>query len=271
MPFLSSFIDHPNENSMIRNTIMRFTVALTALTAAAAGAQPNPSSTLPPASTLVAKYAAAIGAPAMIKAAQITTRGGMAMTAAGINATFEMVQLQPNRMQMVTTIPGVGAIQVGYDGTTAWSVDPMQGPRLLGGKELDEIREEADPRAAARSPELFSSVQTVADTTMGGERCYLVKLTWKSGRETYDCYSAKSGLMVGSKSVQQTAMGAIPVSSVYSEYKKFGDFMIPTKTVQSMMGQEQVMTISAVEVGNGAGVAITPPPEIKALAKPAGK
>ena len=28
---------------------------------------------------------------------------------------------------------------------------------------------------------------------MGGEQCYLVKLTWKSGRETFDCYSGKSG------------------------------------------------------------------------------
>jgi hypothetical protein len=44
--------------------------------------------------------------------------------------------------------------------------------------------------------------------------------------------------------------------------------MMPTKTVQSMMGQQQVMTISSVEVGTGAGVTIAAPPEIKALVKP---
>lgn len=248
---------------MIRTKTLGFTVALTALAASSAGAQ-----SLPPAVTLLAKYATAIGGPAMLRAPQITTRGALAMSAAGINATFELLQLAPNKIQMVTTIPGVGAIQVGYDGTTAWSVDPMQGPRVLSGKEMDEIREEADPRAAARVPELFSSLQTVADTTMGGEQCYLVKLTWKSGRETFDCYSAKTNLLVGSKNVQQTAMGAIPVTSLYSDYKKFGDFTMATKTVQSMMGQQQVMTITAVEVGTGAGVAITAPPEIKTLAKP---
>jgi len=251
---------------MIRNYGLRFTVAAATLLAVSAGAQ-TPASALPPAAPLVAKYAAAIGAPALMRAPQITTKGGMAMVAAGINATFEMVQLRPNSMQMLTTIPGVGAIQVGYDGTIAWSVDPMQGPRLLAGKELDEIREEADPRATARAPDLFSAVETVADTTMGGERCYLVKLTWKSGRETFDCYSPTSGLMVGSKSVQQTAMGAIPVTTVYSDYKKFGDFTMPTKTTQSMMGQQQVITISSVEVGTGAGVSIVAPPEIKALVK----
>jgi hypothetical protein len=225
---------------MIRNYGFRFTVAVTALAAAAVSSGAQAPTLLPPAATLVAKYATAIGAPALMKAPQITTKGGMAMVAAGINATFEMVQLAPNRMQMMTTIPGVGSIQVGYDGTIAWSVDPMQGPRLLAGKELDEIREEADPRATGRSPDLFSAVETVADTTMGGERCYMVKLTWKSGRETFDCYSPTTGLMVGSKSVQQTAMGAIPVTTVYTEYKKFGDFMMPTKTTQSMMGQQQV-------------------------------
>jgi hypothetical protein len=252
---------------MNRTQTLRLTLALTALVAATAGAQ---SASLPPAATLLAKYATAIGGPAMLRAPQITTRGGLLMSAAGINATFEMLQLAPNKMQMVTTIPGVGAIQVGYDGTTAWSVDPMQGPRILSGKELDEIREEADLRAAARVLELFASLQTVADTTMGGEQCYLVKLTWKSGRETYDCYSANSGLLVGSRNVQQTAMGAIPVTSLYTDYKKFGDFTLATKTVQSMMGQQQVMTITAVEVGTGVGVAIDPPSEIKALAKPPG-
>ena len=254
---------------MTRTNSLRFTFALTMLAAAGAGAQQNAS--LPAASTLVAKYDAAIGAQAMMKAPQVTTKGGMTMSAAGINATFEMLQLAPNRMQMVTTIPGVGAIQLGYDGTTAWSVDPMQGPRVLTGKEADEIIEQADPRAGARSPELFTAVQTVADTTMNGERCFLVKFNWKSGRETFDCYSAASGLMVGSKSVQQTQMGQIPVTTLYSDYKKFGDFMVPTKTVNSMMGQEQVMTVSAVQVGTGAGVTIAAPAEIKALVKPAGK
>lgn len=250
---------------MIRTNVARLAGAVVTLTALTAGAQQT--ATLPAAATLIAKYAEAIGAPAMVKAPQITTKGALTMPAAGLTAAFEMVQVAPNKMQMMTTIPGVGAIQVGFDGTTGWSVDPMQGPRLLAGKELDEIREQADPRATGRSPELFSAVQTVADTTMGGEQCYMVKLTWKSGRETFDCYSGKTGLMVGSKSVQQTSMGAIPVEMTYSEYKKFGDFMMPTKMVQSLMGQQQVTTILGVEVAAVPVVVITMPAEIKALKK----
>jgi hypothetical protein len=146
-------------------------------------------------------------------------------------------------------------------------MDPMQGPRVLSGGELDQMRDEADRRANVRDATLFTSMTTVADTTMNAERCYLVKLMWKSGRESYDCYSAASGLLIASKSTQKTPMGEIPVVTTFSDYKKFGDVTVPTKTVQELMGQQQILTVSSVEFGDGAGVVITPPDAIKALIK----
>ncbi len=255
---------------MIRNSISRCITAAAAVTAiaVAAGTASAQTPVLPPAATLLAKYGVAVGAKAMLKSASISSKGALSMPAAGMEATFEMLQLAPNRMQMVTTIPGIGTIQVGYDGTIGWSVNPMQGPRLLSGKELDQIRDEANLQMATRSPEMYTAVQTVADTTMGGERCYLIKMTWKSGRETFDCFSPTTAYMVGSKTVQETGMGAVPVTTLFSEYKKFGDMTVPTRTVLEVMGQQQIVTIKSVEVGTGAGLAIKPPAEIQALAKP---
>jgi hypothetical protein len=102
---------------------------------------------------------------------------------------------------------------------------------------------------------------------MNNEACYLVKLTWKSGRESYDCYSKGSGLLIASKTVQKTAMGEIPVVSYLSDYKKFGDVTVPTKTVQELAGQQQIITIQTVEFGDGKGVVIAPPDAVKALIK----
>lgn len=235
----------------------------------AASAQVTP--TLPAGTAIVARYAAAVGGPAFLSAKSIVTKGAMSMPAAGISATFELTQLSPNQMQMVTEIPGMGAVQAGFDGTTGWSMDPMQGPRLLTDKELDQIRDESDRRATVRAAEMFTSIVTVADTTMNSERCYLVKLVWKSGRETFDCYSPTTGLMVASRSVQKTAMGDIPVVTLLSDYKKFGDVTVATKSVQEAMGQQQVFSISSVEFGNGAGMTIAPPAAVKALVKPAAK
>ncbi|MEO8575874.1 MAG: hypothetical protein ABI556_04200 [Gemmatimonadales bacterium] len=251
---------------MIRNSMLRMAAVVLPMAAAAsvASAQ-NPS--LPSAASLVAKYSAAVGAPAFVNAKAIITNGAMSMPAAGMNATFEMTQVAQNQMSMVTTIPGMGEVTVGFDGTTAWAVDPMQGPRVLSGKELDEMKDGADRRVMSRQPDMFTTLQTVADTTMNSERCYLVKFVSKANRESYDCFSASSGLIVASKSTQKTAMGDIPVVSLLSDYKKFGDFSVATKNVQELMGQQQIVTISSVAVSDGVGVKIAPPAAIQAMVK----
>jgi hypothetical protein len=220
---------------------------------------------LPAADALITKYVAAINGPAMMTAKSIVTKGGMSMPSAGINGTVEMTQNGTNQMAMVTNIPGMGEIQAGFDGTIAWAADPMQGPRLLTGKELEQIKDEADRRTVVRDAALFSAMQTVADTTMNGERCYEVKLTWKTGRETFDCYSAASGLLIASRSVQATSMGSVPVVTLFNDYKKFGDVTVATKTTMEMMGQQQILTINSIELGTGAVIA--PPPAVAALAK----
>ena len=247
---------------MIRNSFLRV-MALLPLMAAS---QIASAQQLPAAPALIARYVAVTGAMAMMNAKSIVTRGGMSMPSAGINGTVEMTQAGANQMQMVTTIAGMGDIQAGYDGNIAWAADPMQGPRILTGKEMEQMRDESDRRTIVRDPQLFSAMQTVADTTMNGERCYEVKLSWKSGRETFDCYSAATGYLVASRSVQTTSMGAVPVVSLFTDYKKFGDVTVATETTMEMMGQQQILTISSVELGNGA--TITPPPAVQALAKP---
>jgi hypothetical protein len=234
---------------MIRNTFLRVTTMVLPMLAVSQVA----SAQLP-------------AAQAIMGAKSIVTKGGMSMPSAGINGTVVMTQAGQNQMQMVTTIAGMGDIQAGYDGTIAWAADPMQGPRILTGKEMEQIRDESDRRTTVRDPQLFTSMTTVADTTMNGERCYEVKLVWKSGRETFDCYSAATGLLVGSRSVQTTSMGAVPVITLFNDYKKFGDVLAATKTTMEMMGQQQILTITSVELGNGA--VITPPPAVQALAKP---
>ena len=89
----------------------------------------------------------------------------------------------------------------------------------------------------------------------------------KRRRESQDCYSATSGLLVASRSTQKTAMGEIPVMTIFSDYKKFGGITVATKTVQELMGQQQILTINSVDFSDGAGVTIAPPPAVQALIK----
>ena len=115
---------------MIRTSI-RWTGALLPIVAAAQLASAQ--TALPPAATLLAKHAAAVGGPAYLNAKSIVTKGGFAMPAAGINATFQMTQISPNLMQMVTTIPGMGDVVVGFDGTNAllWTEERRESELII--------------------------------------------------------------------------------------------------------------------------------------------
>ena len=111
----------------------------------------------------------------------------------------------------------------------------------------ETLIEQADPSASLRQPENFTSATTVALTEHGGQPCYKVELVWKSGRESWDCYAVDTGLMVATGGKQESPMGTVEAVTLLSDYKDFSGVKMPTRTVQEMMGQQQVFTINSIE------------------------
>ena len=223
---------------------------------------------LPPAKDLIAKFVAATNAgPVMAKHSSVRTKGRFEMAAAGVSGDLEISQARPNKTMMRINLSGVGQIEQGFDGTTGWSINPMQGPRIITGKELDAIREESSFGASSRQGPNVASVETMEKTQMNGEACYKVKVVWKSGRETQDCYSVASGLLIASMGKQDSPMGSVDVTNLISDYKDFGGQKIATRLTQQLMGQEQVLIINTVEYDAADPAAFEMPAAIKALAE----
>ncbi|MFN8571012.1 MAG: hypothetical protein U0132_03075 [Gemmatimonadaceae bacterium] len=222
--------------------------------------------TLPAAKDLIAKYVAATGAESWKAHKSSRMKATMDMPAAGISANMEILHIYPNIIFTKVDIPGMGSMTSGFDGTSAWSVNPMTGPRVAEGAELEAMRQEADPAASytRTSPDIASS-ETVEKTTMGGQECYKVKHTWKSGRVSYDCFSVADGLLVATQTKQQSPMGEIEVVATLSGYKDFGGMKRPTSMTQEMMGQQQVITISSWEWDNVDAKEMEIPEQIKAM------
>jgi hypothetical protein len=171
-------------------------------------------------------------------------------------------------MAITVDLPGMGQMVSGYDGTVGWSINPMQGPRVLEGKELDQLREDAGPAAMLRSPDRIRSAETVELTTMGGQACYKVKITHNSGRETFDCYSPETGLLVGITQTQESPMGSVQVTTLFTDWKEFGGLKAATKMHQQMLGQEQIFTIDRLEFDRPEDAkAVEVPEQIKPLVK----
>jgi hypothetical protein len=100
---------------------------------------------------------------------------------------------------------------------------------------------------------------------MNGQDCYRVRIQWKSGRESFDCYSVETGLIVAIQQKSESPMGTIDVTVNMNEYKDFDGIKLPTRIVQQMMGAEQVMTITTVDFGAVDPAVFELPAEIKAL------
>lgn len=221
---------------------------------------------LPAAKDLVARHVVAIGGrDAVLRHASFRAKGTLGMPAAGLNAELEVTGAQPNLFVMKMTIPGIGEMLQGFDGTHGWSLDPMHGPRLIEGAELAQLVDEAEYASVLRESSSISSMETTEIATIGGQQCYKVKIVRKSGRETFDCYAVDSGLLVGSFAKQATPMGEIESVSEFSDYKDFNGLKQPTKITQTIMNQQQVMTFTSYEYGPIDATVFALPPAIATL------
>ena len=220
-------------------------------------------------SEILARYTKAVDPEGKLSAIEgVRSEGTFEMAAAGISASFVSMQRRPNQMAMSIVISGMGEMKQGSDGVTVWASDPMQGPRIMTGAEAAAFMDGADFKAMVRTPDLFTAMELAGEGEVGGEKCLKVKLTWKSERVTTECYSATSGLILETSGTQSTPQGEVATVGRLSEYKAVGGFLMPHKVVNSMMGFEQVLTITKAEVGEQAPSLFELPPEIKALKKP---
>jgi hypothetical protein len=145
----------------------------------------------------------------------------------------------------------------------------MQGPRLLGDKELAQTLEGADFYGNMLYPaDRFSAMENLGVADFNGEKSYKVKLVRKdSGRETTQYFSVATGLIVGAETVQESQMGTMQVSSLLSDYKVFGGLKFPTKTEVNMGPNKLIMTITNVVINGAPATAFDIPEAVKPLIK----
>jgi len=252
-----------------RNRSNRWILALAgvAILGPATAAGPLSAQALPDAATVIRRYVEAIGGEAMRAKQGMITRGTFSLPAMGTTGAMEVSHARPNHLVLHMTLPGIGELSSGFDGTVGWSLNPLEGPRVLSGKELQQVRDDADFSATLRDPSLIEAMETVERSEVDGEACYRVRIAWKSGRETFDCYSVETGLLISTDLRTETVMGVVDATVLFSDYKEFDGVRLPTRTVQKVMGQEMVMTVNTVRFEAIDPAVFELPAEIKALVR----
>lgn len=236
------------------SSIRRLSTAALALAIAPALAQAND---LPAPRALIDRHLAAIGgvdalrssgdgtAKMSVEVAENGMRGDMRVHVRGEDVVVNMSMMG---MQ----------ISMGSVGDVSWSIDPMHGPRLIEGEELDEQRRQMDPDVLTFSDAAIESMKTVALADSEGRPCYRVEIVWKAGNDTASCFGVDDGLALSSEFTSTSPMGEMRQTMHLYDYKQFGGVKMASRMQGKIMGMTQVMTIDSFEFG-------TPPDEVFAL------
>jgi hypothetical protein len=226
------------------------------------------SATLPSARSIIDRHVKAIGGrDAILSHSSTHATGTLSIPSAGIAGTIEIVAAKPNKSVLKISLAGVGDVHEGFDGTTAWTLSPMSGPMVLEGKQLDEKRFDADYYAELHDDRRYESMTTVEQATFEGRPCYKLRLVRKGGGEDIEYYDVETGLKAGSHTTRETPMGTVTGTTVETGYRRFGNILQPSTIRQTVMGLQQVITLSSIEYDTVPDSAFELPVPIKALVK----
>ena len=224
---------------------------------------------LPPARELAARHDSLVGGRALLETRQsVRMLGSFTLAAAGIEAPLEILKVRPNKYLFRTSLGMMGDILSGFDGTTAWAIQPGQGPLILGGEQAAQIAEQADFFGDLHDFAKFSSLETEEETEFQGRRVYKVKLVRHNGTVVREYFDVSSGLSVGGTTSIETAMGRMEMVTVLSDYKEFSGMRMATRVVQRNPQFDVVLTILMVEYDTIDSSAVALPESVKALVKP---
>jgi len=255
-----------------------FGLALSALAALASGpltAQAPSAKTpkakaeaLPPAREIIDRHIKEIGGREAILAQTSTHAvGTVSMPAAGLTGKLEAFHAKPNKFLQRMTLPGIGEIEEGFDGTVGWSISTLTGPILIDGKQLEQRRFDADFFEELKAPERYESISTVERTTFETRPVYKIRLVKKGGEEDIEFYDVETGLKAGAMSTRESPMGPMQGTTVYSDYQKFGVLRQPATMKVNLMSQQMIMSIVKLEYGTVDPAVFNVPVQIKALIK----
>ncbi len=229
----------------------------------------KPAAALPAARTLIDTHLAAIGGrEAALTSSDGSMKSSLEIVEAGMKGDLVMHSRGDDRLLSIN-LPAMGETRMGRIGGVVWSMDAMNGPRVLEGKERAQMVEQFDPLYSTRDASLLESATTTALSDSQGRACYRVEFKWKNGSQTADCYSTADGLLLSTESTSTTPMGELKQVSHLSDYTAYGKLKAPKVTTVKVAGMTQVVRVESYDESPQDAKLFVLPAGIEALVKKA--
>jgi hypothetical protein len=147
-------------------------------------------------------------------------------------------------------LAGIGRIEQGFDGETAWENSALQGPRVLEGEEKNAMKHASTFALMTSWRDEYKSVKTVGEEDVEGKAAWKVEMTPKEGKPEIFYFDKSSGLLIRISATVSTPLGEIPTDVIISDYRKQEGMQTPFSLTQSAMGQTIAMKFTRI-VYNG--------------------
>jgi outer membrane lipoprotein-sorting protein len=202
--------------------------------------------------TVIAKYIAARGGLAKIKALQSERISGTLSFGPGEDGTFVVERERPMKLHTELTLNGQTLIRT-YDGKSAgWIYNPFAGvPAVepMSEKDISNIGEEADFEGPFIDyKKKGNQVEYVGKAEVQGKPAYKLKLTNKNGAVRYFYFDANTGLLMESVVTTKEGDKDVLIETFFRDYRDVDGLKYPFLVESNSASPTQPQKITATNI-----------------------
>jgi len=139
------------------------------------------------------------GREGWLKLTSLHIKGELEIASSGLSGTMEIYSQAPAKvLECLKFETGVFFCRA-YDGTMGWQDDSQSGLKDLQGKDLEEMKRDADFYSTINEKTKYSTRRTSGESDFNGETVYVVEAVRNDGRKFELYFSKKTGLEAGLK------------------------------------------------------------------------
>jgi hypothetical protein len=207
------------------------------------------------------------GAQAYARAKSVSMTGKVEIEGRNISGTVLLLE-EGRKSYTAMEFPGIGKVEEGYDGETAWEDSALQGPRLLEGDEKAAAKRASSLWVIAAWHEVFADAKTIGPVDVDGKPAWQVEMVAKEGKPENWFFDRDSGLLVKTSGVLSTAMGEISTELTNSDFRAVDGILTPFAMTQKAMSQTIVMRFDKIAFNTAIPAdRFDPPSSVKNLRK----
>jgi hypothetical protein len=198
---------------------------------------------MPTVKEILAKYVQAIGGKqANEKIKSRMAKGTVELSPMGIKGIFENYAAAPNKSVSRLTLAGIGEILEGFDGMTAWTINPIQGNRDKQGEELAQAKLAYNFNREFNLEKLYPKMELKGIEKVGADDAYVVVATPDNLPSETFYFNTKSGLLVRQDSTSIMPEGKISGKTFFEDYREVDGVKIAFKS-RSILPQYEAIVI----------------------------